>query len=198
MKLSEEVKEEIRREAREYLTQINETSEYGSLSKEQRDELGAFFTPPDLTIQMLEMFDCDLEGPEADKSQYFVGKDILDPTCGSGNLIMGALIAGLSASKDYPEHVFGNELSSVTLDICRKRFTDYCQKLGLSKYDRDFWNWHIHQGDALKGECISRDSFTKNYTFRKPEINLFTYNRLSAEEKALYKKDKGRWVLKDK
>ena len=104
MKLSKEIKEEIKRESEEYLNEIKSgTDQYGGLTKEERDELGAFYTHASLCIQMLEMYDCTLE--------EFATKTILDPTCGSGNLIMAALIAGVSINKDYPKNVFGNELS---------------------------------------------------------------------------------------
>ena len=80
MKLSKEIKEEIKRESEEYLNEIKSgTDQYGGLTKEERDELGAFYTPPELCIQMLEMYDCTLE--------EFATKTILDPTCGSGNLM---------------------------------------------------------------------------------------------------------------
>lgn len=45
MKLSEEIKEEIKRESEEYLNEIKSgTDQYGGLTKEERDELGAFYT----------------------------------------------------------------------------------------------------------------------------------------------------------
>lgn len=45
MKLTEEIKEEIKRESEEYLNEIKSgTDQYGGLTKEERDELGAFYT----------------------------------------------------------------------------------------------------------------------------------------------------------
>lgn len=45
MKLSKEIKEEIKRESEEYLNEIKSgTGQYGGLTKEERDELGAFYT----------------------------------------------------------------------------------------------------------------------------------------------------------
>lgn len=45
MKLSKEIKEEIKRESEEYLNEIKSgTDQYGGLTKEERDELGAFYT----------------------------------------------------------------------------------------------------------------------------------------------------------
>lgn len=45
MKLTEEIKEEIKRESEEYLNEIKScTDQYGGLTKEERDALGAFYT----------------------------------------------------------------------------------------------------------------------------------------------------------
>lgn len=158
MKLSKEIKEEIKRESEEYLNEIKSgTDQYGGLTKEERDELGAFYTPAPLCIQMLEMYDCTLE--------EFVTKTILDPTCGSGNLIMAALIAGISVDRKYPEKVFGNELSLKPLDLCRKRFTHYCETHGLEAYDKDFWGYHLHLGNALNPDCLNKDFFVESYRY---------------------------------
>lgn len=52
MDLTEEIKEEIKRESEEYLNEIKSgTDQYGGLTKEERDELGAFYTPAELCIQ---------------------------------------------------------------------------------------------------------------------------------------------------
>lgn len=177
MKLSDEIKEEIKRESEEYLNEIKSgTDQYGGLTKEERDELGAFYTPPVLCCQMLEMYDCTLE--------EFATKTILDPTCGSGNLIMAALIAGISINKDYPKNVFGNELSLKPLELCRKRFTHYCETHGLKEYDKEFWGWHLHLGDALNKDCIDKGLFVESYRYDpiKNKVttdikNKFTLNR---------------------
>ena len=156
MKLSKEIKEEIKRESEEYLNEIKSgTDQYGGLTKEERDELGAFYTPPELCASLLEMYDCTLE--------EFATKTILDPTCGSGNLIMAALIAGITVNKNYPENVFGNELSLKPLELCRKRFTYYCETHGLEVYDRDFWRHHLHLGNALNPDCLNKDFFVESY-----------------------------------
>ena len=158
MKLTEEIKEEIKRESEEYLNEIKSgTDQYGGLTKEERDELGAFYTPPELCVSMLEMYDCTLE--------EFATKTILDPTCGSGNLIMAALIAGMTINKDYPKNVFGNELSLKPLELCRKRFTHYCETHGLKEYDKGFWNYHLHLGNALNADCLNKDFFVESYRY---------------------------------
>lgn len=176
MKLSEEIKEEIQRESEEYLNEIKSgTDQYGGLTKEDRDALGAFYTPASLCIQMLEMYDCTLE--------EFATKTILDPTCGSGNLIMAALIAGISVSRDYPKNVFGNELSLKPLELCRKRFTHYCETHGLKEYDKNFWKIHLHQGNALNSDCLLDKNFVEGYGYSSETDTVkvtgrrFTLNR---------------------
>lgn len=194
MKLTKEIKEEIKRESEEYLNEIKSgTDQYGGLTKEERDKLGAFYTPPELCIQMLEMYDCTLE-------EFAIKNTILDPTCGSGNLIMAALIAGLSVNKDYPEKVFGNELSLKPLELCRKRFTHYCETHGLKEYDKDFWKVHLHQGNALNKGCISEESFKKDYVDKAytekgrvvfgEELTEEEFKNLNSEERKNW-----RWVF---
>ena len=162
MKISEEIKKTIKEEAESFKKNLMKTegiNEYGLKEGERgdRDKLGQFFTPPELCCQMLEMYDCTLE--------EFATKTILDPTCGSGNLIMAALIAGISINKDYPKNVFGNELSEKPLELCRKRFVHYCETHGLKEYDEKFWNCHLHLGNALNADCIDKDLFVESYKY---------------------------------
>lgn len=179
MKLTEEIKEEIKRESEEYLNEIKScTDQYGGLTKEERDALGAFYTPWRLCVQMLEMYDCTLE--------EFATKTILDPTCGSGNLIMAALIAGISVNKDYPKNVFGNELSLKPLELCRKRFTHYCETHRLRKYDKSFWNYHLHLGNALNRDCIDKDFFVEGYRYDSIKDKVTTGGRFTLNRRRTY------------
>lgn len=158
MQLTDEIKKEIERESNEYLNEIKSgTDQYGGLTKDERDVLGAFYTPARLCYDMLTMYDCTLE--------EFATKTILDPTCGSGNLIMAALIAGISVNKDYPKNVFGNELSPKPLELCRKRFTHYCETHGLKEYGEKFWKVHLHLGNALNIDCIDKALFVESYRY---------------------------------
>lgn len=193
MKLSEKIKEEIKRESEEYLNEIKSgTDQYGGLTKEERDELGAFYTPPELCCQMLEMYDCTLE--------EFATKTILDPTCGSGNLIMAALIAGtMSGNKQYYKNVFGNELSSKPLELCRKRFVHWCKE-NLKNINEDweeFWRIHLHQGNALNKGCISEESFTKDYVdgaYKEKERVVFGKELTEEEFKNLNPEERKSWI----
>lgn len=52
MKISDEVKTKIEEEFKKF-----EGIQYGGKDKKERQKLGQFFTPPILTIQMLEKFE---------------------------------------------------------------------------------------------------------------------------------------------
>ena len=134
MKLSLEIKNKIKEEYNEWFN-----SQYGDKTLEERRGLGAFFTPPELTIKMIEKFNT------------IENKTILDPTCGTGNLLAGCIIAGAD-----PTLIYGNEFDPTFMQLCRDRL----EKLGVPKYN-------IHQGDALISKCIELSSFTPQYNYEK-------------------------------
>lgn len=115
---------------------------YEGLTEEKRKELGQFYTPGKLCIQMIEKFDCD----------SLSNKNILDPTCGSGNLLIACLIAGADSDK-----LFGNEYDSVAVDLCRKRLNRCCDILN-KPHIKDY---QIHQGNALGKWCLT--DFSEEY-----------------------------------
>lgn len=119
MILSEEVKQSIRDEFNTWVE-----GQYAGRSLEERQSLGQFFTPPDLTISMIEKFS-DLEGK------------ILDPTCGCGGLIAAVIKAGAD-----PEQCYGIELDPHILEVCRDRLS----LLGVPREN-------IHLGSALNDDC---------------------------------------------
>ena len=100
------------------------SSMYAGKTLEERQKLGAFFTPPELTIQMLEKFE-NLEGK------------ILDPALGAGNLLAAAIKAGAD-----PKNIYGIELDSEILKIAADRLSS----LGVPKEN-------IHLGNALNEDC---------------------------------------------
>lgn len=136
MNLTSKTKQQIIAEC----TQFKEI-QYCGKSLEERRALDAFFTPAEITIQMIEKFNCD----------SLKGQTILDPTCGSGNLLAACVIAGAD-----PEKVFGNEFDSDFVKLAQERLS----KLGVPKEN-------IHQGDALDSRCITKDSFHKD--FKQPK-----------------------------
>lgn len=115
MKLSEEIKNKIQEE---YDAWAN--AQYAGKDKKERQKLGQFFTPPPLTIRMLEKFE-NLEG------------NVLDPCLGAGGLIAAAVIAGADPSKCY-----GIELDQSILEVAKKRLA----KLGVPEKN-------LIQGNAL-------------------------------------------------
>ena len=131
MVLTQEVKDLIIKEFEEF-----RDSMYAGKTKEERQELGQFFTPPDLSIQMIERFKWDT----------LEGKKILDPTSGSGNLLAACLIAGADSDK-----VFGNEYDKKMLDVCRERLHKICKQLRKP----DIQDWQVHQGNALIPDCLT-------------------------------------------
>jgi protein-L-isoaspartate O-methyltransferase len=61
---------------------------YANKTLSERQDFGMFFTPPELTIKMLEKFEN-------------LDDDILDPCCGSGNLLAAAIMAGADHKRIY-------------------------------------------------------------------------------------------------
>ena len=139
MKLSEEVKNKIIEilDGQEFKSSL-----YAGLTEDKRKKLNQFYTPGKLCIQMIEKFDCD----------SLSNKNILDPTCGSGNLLIACLIAGADSDK-----LFGNEYDSVAVDLCRKRLNRCCDILN-KPHIKDY---QIHQGNALGKWCLT--DFSEEY-----------------------------------
>lgn len=128
MKLSKEIIAKIQAEYDEW-----KDCQYGDDDIKARQKRGAFFTPPQLTVQMLEKFD-DLSG------------DILDPTVGAGGLIAAAVIAGAD-----PRRCYGIELDPTTAAICRDRLA----KLGVPRSN-------IKVGNALEDASYEFKDCIKN------------------------------------
>ena len=128
MKLSKETKQLIRKEYEEF-----KESMYANKSLEERQELDQFFTPPEISIRLIEELS-DLSG------------NVLDPTSGSGNLLAAALIAGADVDK-----VFGNEYDETMVKLCRERLNKVCDLLNKPHIK----DWQIHQGNALHKFAIT-------------------------------------------
>ena len=95
-------------------------SMYANRTLSERKDFGQFFTPPDLSIKMLEKFENN-------------DRTILDPCCGAGNLLAAAIFAGFK-----PDNVYGIELDPDILQIAIERLS----LLGVPKDN-------LHVGDAL-------------------------------------------------
>lgn len=114
MKLSTETKDIIKIILNDY-----SKKQYSHLTKEDQQRLGAFYTPPELVIQMIEKFD-DLEGT------------ICDPAAGVGNLLVGCILAGAE-----PQNIYAIEYDYDTFQVLKKRLVHH----GVPEY-------HIVLGDA--------------------------------------------------
>lgn len=106
MTLSEDVKEKIIKEYKDW-----EEGQYSDKTIQERQSLGAFFTPPELTIKMIEKFE-NLNGK------------VFDPTSGAGGLISACIIAGAD-----PKLCYTNEIDPEIKSVCEKRLTS----LGVPK-----------------------------------------------------------------
>ena len=101
MLLTDEQKQKIREEYEQWFDK-----QYADKTLEERQELGQFFTPPELTIKMLEKF--------SNLNDF-----IADPCAGSGNLLAAAIIAGAD-----PQKVYYNEYDPDIFEIGKKRLMD--------------------------------------------------------------------------
>ena len=100
--------------------------QYAGKSLEERQKLGQFFTPPELTLKMLEKLDIKKNDT------------LLDPCLGAGGLLAAAIIM----KKVKPENCYGIELDADILKIAQKRLS----KLGVPLVN-------LHHGNALNSQC---------------------------------------------
>ena len=143
MTLTEEVKQNIINilDSDEFMSDL-----YEGLTAEQRKKLGMVYTPAKVCIQLIEMFECDT----------LAGRNILDPACGSGNLLIACLIAGANSDK-----IYGNEFDATAVALCRRRVNRACKLLG-KPYIRE---WQVHEGDATQARCLT--DFSPSYQFKQ-------------------------------
>lgn len=137
MTLTEETKQKIIEEAKKW-----EDTQYVGKSLEERQAMGQFFTPAELTIKMIEKFG-DLDG------------DILDPTAGGGALLAACILAGAD-----PKRVYANELDP---DICEGVLRPRLEAMGVPSEN-------IHVGDALNEDCLKL--WSKDYEYKNGTIKI--------------------------
>ena len=99
MKLNAETKAKIQAEYDAW-----QSKQYAGKDKKTRQANAQYFTPPPLTIKMIEKFDTIKD------------KNILDPTLGAGGLLAACILAGAD-----PKRCYGIELDPEVLEIARKR-----------------------------------------------------------------------------
>ena len=108
---------------------------YANKTLSERQDFGMFFTPPELTIKMLEKFQ-NIKG------------SVLDPTCGAGGLLAAAIMAGAD-----PKLVYRIELDPEIHKIAVERLG----KLGVPEKN-------IICGNALDSKTYQLLPFTKKNT----------------------------------
>ena len=123
MKLTKKQKNAIKSEFKQWTE-----TQYAGKDKKERQKLGQFFTPPALTIKMIEKFDS------------LKDKDILDPTVGAGGLLAACILAGAD-----PKRCYGIELDPEVLEIAKRRLG----KLGVPSSN-------LILGDALDPESYKK------------------------------------------
>lgn len=121
-----------------YCYQDPDTLECITLDEKKRSELGQFYTPADICIKMINMY----------KTETVAGKNVLDPCCGSGNLLIAMLCAGADTDK-----IYGNDFDADAVKICRGRIKQALKLLGRD--ESEFRDWQIHQGNALIEDCLT-------------------------------------------
>lgn len=147
MKITEtNIKENIIPEYEDWKEQM-----YAGKSKEERQKMGQFFTPPELTVKMIEKF-TKLDGK------------CLDPCCGAGNLLIGMIFAKFEyynggwdkgewnkTFQDCLNEIYGVEIDPEILKVCHERIKRLC-KFVKDKYgfNANFNPYHFQLGDALK------------------------------------------------
>jgi SAM-dependent methyltransferase len=165
MKLSPEVKDLIRKEYEEF-----KESMYANKSLAERQELDQFFTPPEISIRLIEELS-DLSG------------NVLDPTSGSGNLLAAALIAGADSDK-----VFGTDYDETMVKLCRERLNKVCDLLGKPHIK----DWQIHQGNALHRFAVTY--FGEDYD----EMYFDGCTQKAARNKRLNNEDYDAYLMSDR
>ena len=169
MQLSDDIKTKIQAEYDSWKDKL-----WASKTKEERQRLGQFATPPLLTIKMLEKFD-SLDGT------------VLDPCLGAGNLIAAAIIAGADPSKCY-----GIELDPVVHKVAQRRLA----KLGVPPCN-------IVQGDALdpksyeeKLQLFSAEVFAVVTKIQDDMFNIVVVKHDKLPKEVVCTRDKANEILK--
>lgn len=117
-------------------------------TKEEAQKLGAFYTPTVLAKKMV------------DKLGNIVGKTILDPCVGYGNLLLVALDRKVEQGEDPRQaitEVYGNEFDAGNLSVCIENIKIWAENNGVEVDENleQTLNKHFHQGDALTDEAYN-------------------------------------------
>jgi SAM-dependent methyltransferase len=149
-------------------------SVYEGLTEEKRKRLGQVYTPGKICIQMIEKFET---------VDSLTGQTILDPCCGSGNLLIACLIAGADVDK-----LFGNDYDEIAVELCKKRLNQVCDILGKPHIK----DWQIHQGNALHRFAVTY--FGEDYD----EMYFDGCTQKAARNKRLNNEDYDAYLMSDR
>lgn len=140
---------------------------YDQMTPEERKNFGAVWTPPEIISQMM--------AKASDEVWEDPTKTCLDPTCGTGNIVVSMLLNKLyhGVSPEMAvKNVYGIELQKKNVEICRNRI---CAIVG-EKYrkivehnivcsDLFLWNieeWRPYTKKELR-ELAKKDKLYKKY-----------------------------------
>lgn len=140
---------------------------YDQMSPEERKNFGAVWTPPEIISQMMAKV--------SDEEWANPTETCLDPTCGTGNIVVSMLLNKLyhGVSPEMAvKNVYGIELQKKNVEICRDRI---CAIVG-EKYRKivehnivcsDFFLWNIEEWRPYTKkelrELAKKDKLYKKY-----------------------------------
>lgn len=141
------------------------SDQYAGNDKTKRNNLGQFYTPPELTAQMYDMFfDHDENGNRQVRpgsgynsvEELQANEPLFDPTGGSGNLLAGGIAAGHN-----PKNIWYNELDPKVREIASKRLT------GLGVPESHIWpNKYIVE----HAKDLGFDDYVEAEQYPEPEM----------------------------
>jgi 2-polyprenyl-3-methyl-5-hydroxy-6-metoxy-1,4-benzoquinol methylase len=117
---------------------IEDHFHYSDERDERVKDSGEVFTPMSLVFEMLDELDYDWD--------TLPDKTFLDPTCGSGNFLVGVAARGV-----HPKNIYGVDLMQDNVETTKRRLRDIFKRHG---YSDDVIEKHLEnnivQGDALE------------------------------------------------
>ena len=111
------------------------------------------FTPTPKVLEILENLNSSL---------WEEGKTFIDPTCGNGQFLAAVLIIKIELGHPNPlSTIYGVDIMQDNVDECRQRLID------IAGDTPDNW-------DSVRNNIRCEDGLTYDYSFKKPEEELFT------------------------
>ena len=119
---------------------------YAKDRDERVKETGEIFTPDVLVQKMLDGLGVDWDNPPQDKT-------FMDPTCGSGNLLVAFARRGIPVNM-----IYGTELMPDNVAITKKRLTEVFLEKGMELQDIEY---HLNRN------IVCADALTYHYDFHE-------------------------------